>query len=218
VPIYRRRTILLVVVAILALAVPAAANHVFRDVSATHTHHDAIAELDRAGITSGCAPNEFCPGRAVTRAQMATFLRRGATRVSSDHSVTTLALGAGGLASGVPVTVEVGLAGASGGTTNLALQGNVTVMADAGAADCPCEVEAFVYRASDDAQGPSSWSTLAEGRASVAVPVSWGLTVPSNARHEYRVAVFVDGVSDPAPYRAEGTLTAVSGPFGDTAG
>jgi hypothetical protein len=216
VPIYRRRTILLTVVAILAIAGPAAANHVFGDVPATHIHHAAIDELSGAGITSGCAPNAFCPGQAVTRGQMATFLRRGATRVSSDHSVTTLALGSGSLASGVPVTVEVDLAGASGGTANLALQGNVTVTATAGASDCPCEVEAFIYRASDDAQGPSSWSTLTAGEASVAVPVGWGLTIPSNARHEYRVAVFVDGVSDVAPYRAEGNLTAVSGPFGDT--
>jgi hypothetical protein len=215
VPLYRRRTILLTVVAVLAIAGPAAANHVFRDVPATNVHHDAIAELAGAGVTAGCTADSFCPGQAVTRAQMATFLRRGATRVSSDHSVTTLALGSGGLASGVPVTVEVSLAGAPGGTTHLAMHGTVTVSAAAGAADCPCEVEAFVYRASDDVQGPSSWSTLTAGEASVALPVSWGLSVPSDARHEYRVAVFVDGVADAAPYRAEGALTAVSGAFGD---
>jgi hypothetical protein len=216
VPLHRRRTVLLLVVAVLAIAAPAAAGHVFGDVPTTNTHHEAIAELADAGVTAGCTDDAFCPGQSVTRAQMASFLRRGGTRVSSDHSVTTLALGSGALASGVPVTVEVDLAGAPGGSAHLALQGAVTVTADSGATGCPCEVEAFVYRAGDEAQGPSSWSTLPAGEASVAVPVSWGLSVPSDARHEYRVAVFVEGVADVAPYRAEASLTAVSAPFGQT--
>jgi hypothetical protein len=215
VPITRRRTVLLTVVAVLAIAAPAAATHLFGDVPSTNTHHDAIAELAGAGVTAGCAEAAFCPGQAVTRAQMASFLQRGATRVNADSSSTTLARGADGSVSGVPVTVEVTLAGAAGGTANLALQGTVTVHAPAAGADCPCEVEAFVYRAGDEAQGPSSVTTLPAGGA-VAVPVGWGLTVPSDARGDYRIAVFVDGVGDPSGYRADGTLTAVSGPFGDT--
>jgi hypothetical protein len=63
VPITRRRTVLLTVVAVLAIAAPAAANHLFRDVPSTNTHHDAIAELAGAGVTAGCTDDAFCPGR-----------------------------------------------------------------------------------------------------------------------------------------------------------
>ena len=38
------------------------------------------ADIDRlyaAGITTGCAPNKFCPDRLVTRGEMAAFLVRG---------------------------------------------------------------------------------------------------------------------------------------------
>ena len=38
------------------------------------TGESAINALAEAGITSGCAPNLFCPTRPVTRAQMAIFL------------------------------------------------------------------------------------------------------------------------------------------------
>lgn len=36
----------------------------------------AIESLASAGITQGCGPTSFCPSRAVTRAEMATFLVR----------------------------------------------------------------------------------------------------------------------------------------------
>ena len=38
------------------------------------TGESSINALAAAGITGGCAPNRFCPTRAVTRAQMAIFL------------------------------------------------------------------------------------------------------------------------------------------------
>jgi hypothetical protein len=215
VKLHRRRTVLLVALAVLAVAAPAAASHVFRDVPSTNAHHAAIAELSGAGVTAGCRDDAYCPGQAVTRAQMASFLQRGATRVNADQSSTTLAIGPDGSASGVPVTVEVALAGAAGGTANLALQGTVTVTGG-GPGACPCEVEAFIYRAGDDAQGPSTWASLERSEGSVALPVGWGLTVPSNARGEYRIAVFVTGLGDPGAARADGALTAVSGPFGTT--
>ena len=40
------------------------------------TGESAINALFEAGITGGCAPNRFCPGAPVTRAQMALFLDR----------------------------------------------------------------------------------------------------------------------------------------------
>jgi hypothetical protein len=85
-------------------------------------------------------------------------------------------------------------------------------------ADCPCEVEAFVYRARDSAQGASSWTVLSgeaaggSGAASVSLPVTWQTTIASERREEFRVAVFVDG-TQVSGVRAEGTLTAVTAPF-----
>jgi hypothetical protein len=63
------------------LAIPAIvyASHQFNDVSNTNTFHDDIAWLADNGITRGCNPpanTEFCPSDAVTRGQMAAFMRR----------------------------------------------------------------------------------------------------------------------------------------------
>ncbi|GGI09048.1 S-layer homology domain-containing protein [Egicoccus halophilus] len=214
-PTPRRRTLLLVLcLASLAIAVPAAAHHVFSDVPSSSTHHDAISELAGSGITAGCAtdPPRFCAGNAVNRGQMAAFLTRGLPRVSADHSTTTLADG-----SGVPVTVTVEATGDRGGTGYVVLQGSLTVHAEQATA-CPCEVEAFVFRARDEAQGPSSWSVLtgqagASGVSSVSLPVTWAVPQASGTTDEYRVAVFVDGA--PASARAEASLTAMTSPFGE---
>ena len=56
-------------------SVPAAG---FTDVGEGDPHLPGIAALAAAGITSGCEvePARYCPGRAATRAQMATFLTR----------------------------------------------------------------------------------------------------------------------------------------------
>jgi hypothetical protein len=40
------------------------------------TGESSINALRAAGITSGCAPNLFCPTARVTRGQMATFLAK----------------------------------------------------------------------------------------------------------------------------------------------
>lgn len=208
----RQHTVLLVsALAILALAVPAAADHAFTDVPSTSAHHDAIDDLAGSGITLGCDADRYCAGDAVNRGQMAAFLARGLPRVTADHSTTTLSGG-----SGVPVTVTVDATGGTGGIGYVVLQGSVTVFAE-GAGSCPCEVEAFVFRASDEDQGPSSWSILsgeagASGTTSVALPVTWAATMASGTTEEYRVAVFVDGA--PATARAEATLTATTAPFG----
>ncbi|MDJ0496802.1 MAG: hypothetical protein QNJ89_03165 [Acidimicrobiia bacterium] len=60
-----------------ALGLPAAASS-FVD-TADSVHEANIGALAAAGITQGCNPpvnDRFCPGQAVTRAQMATFLTR----------------------------------------------------------------------------------------------------------------------------------------------
>ena len=49
----------------------------FDDVRPDHWAFTFVEAIARAGITSGCGNNNYCPADAVTRAQMAVFLERG---------------------------------------------------------------------------------------------------------------------------------------------
>ncbi|MTV27459.1 S-layer homology domain-containing protein [Nitriliruptoraceae bacterium ZYF776] len=214
----RRRTVLLVaVLALLVVAIPAAANHAFRDVPSSYVHHNAIGDVADAGITAGCRDGrEYCPNDDVTRGQMASFLARSGSRVAHDASATTLTAGSGNV-NGVPVTVTASGPGASG-TQNIVLQGSVTVSFSGDLADCPCEVEAYVYRARGNLTGPSSFATLpaeaaGNGTVNVSLPVDWSTPIAANRTEEFRIAVFVDGTTR-SGLRADGSLTAVTAPFG----
>jgi hypothetical protein len=48
----------------------------FSDVDVRHAHAGAIWAIAAAGITTGCAPDRFCPDATVDRGQMASFLVR----------------------------------------------------------------------------------------------------------------------------------------------
>lgn len=52
-----------------------AGSHSFTDVG-LNPHGGAIGAIALAGITKGCTPTTYCPAGAVTRDQMAAFLRR----------------------------------------------------------------------------------------------------------------------------------------------
>jgi hypothetical protein len=215
----RRSALLLAVLVLVAVAVPASASHRFTDVGSTSVHHGSIAAVADAGITVGCdsAGTRFCPDQAVSRAQMSTFLLRGAGHATADHSTTTLTAGTGNV-NGVAVTVSVDGPGQGGGQQQVVLQGSATVYHDGTAADCPCEVQAFLFRARDGRQGPSSWAVLpgepaGSGSISASVPVTWAVPIASGQRDEYHLAVFVDGTTAPG-FRADGSLTAVTAPFG----
>ena len=58
-----------------ALSLPPSGNNHFDD-DAGNIHEADINSLADAGITLGCAPRRFCPGNAVSRAEMASFLVR----------------------------------------------------------------------------------------------------------------------------------------------
>jgi hypothetical protein len=96
---------------------PAAANDlatgpVFKDVSASSPHADAIQRVAKARITLGCAPDRFCPSDGLTRGQMASLVARtlGAEPVqkarfrdvspSSPHAGSINALAARGIVNG----------------------------------------------------------------------------------------------------------------------
>jgi hypothetical protein len=74
------RTILLIAATLLggAVAFPLGvlASHQFADVPTSSTFHADIAAIRNAGLTTGCAPNLYCPKDFVTREQMAAFLNR----------------------------------------------------------------------------------------------------------------------------------------------
>ena len=84
----------------------------FSDVVPAHAHGVAISAIAEAGITEGCAPARFCPDKQVSRAQMATFLKRAlelpdvASRPFHDvpadhpHAVGIAAVAAAGIAQG----------------------------------------------------------------------------------------------------------------------
>jgi hypothetical protein len=205
-----RRTLPLVLALVLvAIAVPASADH-FSDVASGHAHHRGIADVSASGITAGCAtnPDRYCAERSVTRGQMATFLSRGLPRAFVDSSTTTLSGG-----NGVAATVRVDSAADTGGTTNVVLQGSVSVYADAPVPACPCEVQAYVLRDRDDARGPASFATLVGDARSVALPVTWAVPMASGGSEQYHVAVFVEGAGG-ATLRADASLTATTAPLG----
>jgi hypothetical protein len=55
---------------------PAVAASRFTDVPSDFWARDWIEQLAVEGITTGCAPNLYCPGDSVGRDQMAAFLAR----------------------------------------------------------------------------------------------------------------------------------------------
>ena len=58
-----------------ALSLPPTSRDYFTDDDGT-AYEGAINRIAAAGITTGCGAGRFCPGRDVTRAQMAAFLHR----------------------------------------------------------------------------------------------------------------------------------------------
>lgn len=212
----RRKTVLLTVVVMLAIAVPAVAQTGgFRDVGGEYVHAKAVDQMRSAGITVGCGDGtRYCPTDPVTRGAMASFLTRSGAQGYGANNATTLAAGTGNV-NGVPVTLDVTGAGESGGRQQVVLQGSVTVTANAsGATVCPCEVEAYIYRARGSVVGPRSFATLAGPGSSVSLPVDWATRIDSARTEQYRIAVFVNGTTATAGLRADGALNAVTAPFG----
>jgi hypothetical protein len=215
----RNRLLVFGALAVVAVAAPASAADRFDDVTANSVHAGPIGEMADAGITAGCAIGRFCPSDEVTRDQMASFLARSSTRSVFGTDATELSAANG--FDGVAASVTARSAAAPGGTSTVTLHGSVTVYADSAAGGnvnaCPCEVEAFIYRDSDEAQGPSGWTQLpgtaaGSGRASTSVAVNWMTTIPSGTSESFRIAVFLNDAT-PSGVRAEGALTAVVGPF-----
>lgn len=82
------------------LAIPAGswASHRFSDVPDSNIFHADIGWLADAGVTLGCNPpanDQFCPDKAVTRAQMSAFMRRFAQYLDAEDGTPGFADSAG---------------------------------------------------------------------------------------------------------------------------
>jgi hypothetical protein len=80
-PAYRTvLTVALLVTFLIAPTPRAQASHQFEDVPDSSPYHDEIGWLVNAGVTTGCSvtPPLYCPQTAVTREQMAVFLKKSA--------------------------------------------------------------------------------------------------------------------------------------------
>ncbi|HEY6629571.1 MAG TPA: S-layer homology domain-containing protein [Acidimicrobiia bacterium] len=85
---------------VLGIPLTVIASHQFNDVPDSNTFHNSIAWLADNRITLGCNPpanTNFCPNDAVTRGQMAAFLRRQAQAYGNVGSQVTSAAGNIGL-------------------------------------------------------------------------------------------------------------------------
>ena len=62
----------------------------FADVDPNSVHAPSIEALHAAGITTGCGDGtNYCPNRAVTRAQMAAFLHRARDLIATAHNTNS---------------------------------------------------------------------------------------------------------------------------------
>ena len=76
---------LVIVTTVVVSQLTAYATHRFGDVDDGSTHAAAIEWLVESGVTAGCGDGEdYCPGDAVTREQMASFLRGSRARIPAS--------------------------------------------------------------------------------------------------------------------------------------
>ena len=82
------KRITVIVLAVMALAVPATATVVpaFTDI-ADSVHRADILTIAEQGVTKGCTPTRYCPEHDTTRGQMAAFINRAGTfaQLISNH-------------------------------------------------------------------------------------------------------------------------------------
>jgi S-layer family protein len=142
-----RRSLLVIGIAAVMLAVPAVAyaSHLFSDVPTSSTYHTTVSRLVGAGITGGCGGGKYCPNAAVTRGQMAAFLNRAVGRAAYDVESTTddhWAVLAGSIPG--PAVTYLTAGGGTGGTAHVLATGTVTVFTDESAV-CPCELRIALF-------------------------------------------------------------------------
>lgn len=112
----------------------------FSDVPINHPFHEDINAVYGARITTGCGPGVYCPDTAVTRGQMAAFLRRGFDRISFDANNSSVQLSTTCCAwvNLAAATMRTG-GGAAGGTGYVKVDATVNFSTFT-TSSCPCTV------------------------------------------------------------------------------
>jgi hypothetical protein len=139
----RRRSLklALALVAALVVAVPVAwATDRFGDVPAASPHHNDINTIADAGITGGCNPPTntlYCPGDAVRRDQMATFLTRGLGRIAVSQTALVSSVTRSSTSSYVDVGEVTINVGGTGGTAKQYVKVDASLNIY-NTTECPC--------------------------------------------------------------------------------
>lgn len=163
----------------------------FQDVATTHVHAESIGWLAESGITQGCAPARFCPTRAVTRGEMATFLSAtlglasGSTQDIPDVEAShTHAAGIGAImAAGIARGRTDGTFGPNDPVTRAQM---ATFLANA--FELPVASHTFGDVASDDVHGPGIGAVAASG---IALGTPNGTYQPSRHVERAHMAAFL---------------------------
>lgn len=200
---------------IAVIAVPAAwAGHQFTDVPNSNPHHADISAIALAGITTGCAPSLYCPGDAVTRQQMASFLRRGLGRVAQAFMNSTVPV------TDIPVatmTITPGLPpGTVGGAAGFVKADAAVSLRLTDATGCPCGFQGYLFMPGVGILG--SAFTLETTLTTVGERTSFAMTgaIPVTTPGAKTVEIHLHGAIGVAV--VTGAATAIYLPFGNTGG
>lgn len=183
-------------IGMLALGVAAGtviASHDFSDVPDTHVFHTQISNLVNAGITTGCAPGLYCPDNAVTRAQMAAFLTRTASRIGhSSALVNSTVTSAQGFVTVAQKQIVVPGSGAASSFQMVRVDGQFAILGDG--TNCTSAARCGYLTRIDPGIGLPSSETFWEipqggGDWQTTVSHHWAFTAPSGSTRTYAIQV-----------------------------
>lgn len=207
----RRRLVGLAILALtVAIAAPSVvlANHLFSDVATSSSFHTTISNIKQAGLTSGCAPNKYCPADPVRRDAMSSFLNRGLGRGSTQ--------GFGEDAVGAGPTNMASVTIATPGAGWIMVEANATAINSA-PTGCPCEIIA-------DLKGPGNSNGIAmaqrlensptiDVRTNAHLGVHHLFAIPAAGNHTF--VLQMQRFTGTASVLGVGEITAIWIPFGE---
>jgi hypothetical protein len=190
------------------------ASTIFSDVPPDNPFSGSIDAIANAGITTGCAPGQYCPGDNVSRQAMAAFMHRGFGRVAA------LAGGASDIAS----SAVVGTVALTPGLPNGALpsaagfikvDASVNVVGDS-VSGCPCiwYIGAFDRESMTLIQDFIVGATVGPAVPEMTVPINVAYRVTGTAVRN--IDIFAELVSGTGSADFFTSTTATYVPFGST--
>jgi hypothetical protein len=205
-------------VVLAALLAPAAwANHQFSDVPAASPHHADISAIASVGITGGCAPGLYCPSQAVTRDQMASFIRRGLPRNGASGTTASVAL-TGAFQNLATETITAG-GSAGGGSGFVIVLAHFTAHANAGSLSENHTVEYRVVQNSTGFDSNLSEDTLfanaLNGENTATGTKMWVFTQPTGTSVSYSLQARISFGTEAVGARSR-LMQVIYIPFGPT--